>query len=446
MPVSGDVFSRGINAVNLIITILLMVLLSSCEREDPVPEPPSIPLPSLQTGTYVLSYNTFTSPDDVVIASVDSTYIEASIDYLVSRDADLSRGDVIVVWRAENEVPFIRRIIDKKNTGTYLRLKTEDADVSSVFRDADVVLSTVLKIFNDNPFLPPYERYSNDNVCHPAVIITHYPDGSQSAVTAEKLIAENPNWNILTSDMNVSMDTTFYIDGVKFDFNRTSATTNIGVNISLTVQNTLLRRFQCTSSGVSNIFANHTYECLGAVNTSHKTVFTTPVSYTLVFWAGEVPLAIDVNQESIVNIDFKSDAPLKFSSSVAFDSEYNIGSTYRSGWHPVKDISLRFQSDISDVAVTQAVNAQVVILAMNASSVNIFNDFYSGITVGYELLSTWKENNTEEGESQVVANGEFEFGGQVDNSDRILYWNIPAWNAPFNVVSTHLWTNTYEIP
>ncbi|MDE6715339.1 MAG: hypothetical protein K2J74_02530, partial [Muribaculaceae bacterium] len=107
----------------------------SCEKEDPVPAPPSFSLPSLQQGTYVLSYDTFGNPDDVVIASRDTMYIEANIDYLVSQGADLSRGDVIVVWRAIDEIPFIRRIVDKKNTGTVLRLTTEDADFGSVFQD-----------------------------------------------------------------------------------------------------------------------------------------------------------------------------------------------------------------------------------------------------------------------------------------------------------------------
>lgn len=441
------IFNSRIQFLDVILLLycgVVSLLCVSCEKEDPVPEPPSFSLPSLQQGTYVLSYDTFRSPDDVVVASRDSMYIEANIDYLVSQGADLSRGDVIVVWRAIDELPFIRRIIDKKNTGTVLRLTTEDADFGSVFQDADIIFSTTLKIFSDNPFLPPYVRYTHDNICHPAVIITHFSNGSSKAVTSDQLIMEDPDWNILTFDSDSDLDTTFVFNGVEFDFNRNFVVSNMGVEVQLSVQNTLLRRFECTSSGESSIFTTNTYKCDEAADASISSRFTTPTSYTLIYWAGPIPVAISVNQEVRLDIDFHSQAPLQFTTNVAFNTEYNIGSSYRSGWRPVKDVSLRFQSDVDSVKVSDQVGAETSITTLNASKVGIYNDFYSDITVGYSIISSWEKTSIN-GDEVAKSSAEFWFGGSVSGNNYITAWEIPQWREPFNVVSATAWDTWFPL-
>ncbi|MCH5215716.1 MAG: hypothetical protein J1F10_02145 [Muribaculaceae bacterium] len=422
----------------LICYVVVILMLAACENEEPVRMPPAFSLPTLQEGTYVFSFDTFRNPDDVVIASGDTTFIEANLEYLISRNVDLSRGDVIVVWRAMDEIPFIRRIIDKKNTGTVLRLTTKDADFGSVFQDADVMFTSSLKIFSSNPNEAPYIRYTNDNICHPAVVITHYNDGKSVATSADELISENPDWNILTYDAVSGLDTTIVSDGVIFDFNRNSVVSNIGLEVELTVQNTLLRRFECFSMGASSIVATNSFSCQTPTSTTFNNRFTTPTSYTLIYWAGPIPVAISVNQEVRIYIDFKSDAPIAFSTNATFDSDYKIGLAYRSGWNPIRDVSLRFQSDVENVNLSDRIVAETSLNAVNVSKVGIYNDFYSDVTVGYAISSSW-DTIVENDKTFATSTAEFIFGGTVSANNAITAWEIPKWSEPFNVISTLAW-------
>ncbi|MDE6715037.1 MAG: hypothetical protein K2J74_00970, partial [Muribaculaceae bacterium] len=285
---------------------------------------------------------------------------------------------------------------------------------------------------------------THDNICHPAVVITHFRNGSTKAVTSDQLIIENPDWNILTFDSDSGLDTTIVVNGLELDFNRNFVVSNMGVQVELSVQNTLLRRFECTSSGESSIFTTNTYKCQEAVDASFTNRFTTPTSYTLIYWAGPIPVAISVNQEVNLDIDFHSKSPLQFTTNVAFDSEYNIGLAYRSGWHPVKDVSLRFQSDVDSVEVSGAVSAETAITTLSVSKVGIYNDFFSEVTVGYSIRSFW-EKAVVNGSDVAASSAEFWFGGSVAGTNKIDTWEIPLWHEPFNVVSTTAWDTWFPI-
>ena len=82
--------------------LLLAMFLWSCSDDDGNNGGTS----TTDSKVYVMCYNDFLDPSDVLITAQDTSVITVSKPYATTKGLTMKKGDKIVVWRSVNELPF----------------------------------------------------------------------------------------------------------------------------------------------------------------------------------------------------------------------------------------------------------------------------------------------------------------------------------------------------
>lgn len=422
--------------IAVLLGVIAVLSLVSCEDDDPPTYDPQFDVPTAAQNVVVLSYNEFQHATDVVIASDDTTRMEVSVDYLLSIDADISKQDYICVWRTKNTEPFVRKVTSVKNTGKVLALNTEDADISAVFEDADVELLMTLRVFEPKVPGDIYTRYSDDNIIHPAVVITQDEQGDVAAYSAEELMAIDPQWNIISIDRDMSVTDE---SNMPVTVKSGHISVNSGMSIVLTIDNHKLRRYECVADGTMSIdaVANIRGERHASNQTSKELISQMPV-YTLVYWVGKVPIGVRVETSSGMEIESENTSNLLFDLPMKFNADFRIGSLFRTNWSAVKDIASAVDAMPQNVALGSGIDASSTFGVYVVNKVTIYDDIVTSVKFGHSISTTWKSDGT-----NVDSTGRFRFGGTVDDSVNIAWWNLDSWNSQFCIIDTYLWRNIF---
>ena len=421
---------RIIFSIAVLVSSLFFV---SCEEDGPVIIDPVFGPPKMADNSVVLSYNEFLHQDDVVIVSEDSTKINVNLDYLIKKGIDIKKGDVVCIWRTENTAPFIRKVVKRKNTGTVISMVTEKADVSMLIEDADVVLKSDLMVNYFNETTTPYKKYSIDNVCHPAVIIWNDPKtGEPKSVTADDLIKQNRSWNIM--DSTVLLNSKFSGENLSISLTDGSIYLNSGINVSFTINDCKLRRYDCVSTGEININTLMKVNGKNVQERGEVSLYENLGPYTIVFWLGEMPMPVTVDASVHVDLKLEKNAPILFELPMVVDAKYNIGSMFRTIWTPIKDISTKYRSDFEKVTAEKGIEAYSVYTVRIKHKGRIFEDIVSSSTFGYNVSAKWE--SVPEGIHSVA---DFTIFGDVNNNAYGANWLISDWDEEFLVVNSQLW-------
>lgn len=261
----------------------------------------------------VFSYDKFLTPEDVEIMSADTTVISVSRDFVESQEIAVEAGKAVCIWRTMDTEPFIRIITGVTDNGSKLILTTEPGDMGDMWNNLDIKMDTELYV--DNAAQAPrrrsratnavegvnYNRYMDaDSVLHPAVIIiedttTSRSSGQNMVYTAEELMADNASFKFLNIHLN-----NFYVyiplgDNSKFFIKDFFFKAESSLNISAKVRWFKLKNFECSVSG----FVETGLTAGVQVKSSNKLKKDIEIakfpSYTAVFWAGPIPVAVRMN-------------------------------------------------------------------------------------------------------------------------------------------------------
>lgn len=161
--------------------MMFIATLLSCSDDDG-PGNGSGDKPTADTAqVIVLSHDKFLNSSDVLVSS-DTSYITVSKPYLKTIDKEITDSSFVVVWRANNELPFVRLILSTSDAGNNrLKVNIGPADFAQVIPPGEYNLTSDLYInpdekarTNDGGINSNYYREevtADSIVYHPVAII-----------------------------------------------------------------------------------------------------------------------------------------------------------------------------------------------------------------------------------------------------------------------------------
>lgn len=129
--------------------MMFTATLLSCSDDDG-PGNGSGDKPTADTAqVIVLSHDKFLNSSDVLVSS-DTSYITVSKPYLKTIDKEITDSSFVVVWRANNELPFVRLILSTSDAGNNrLKVNIGPADFAQVIPPGEYNLTSDLYINPD---------------------------------------------------------------------------------------------------------------------------------------------------------------------------------------------------------------------------------------------------------------------------------------------------------
>lgn len=370
-----------------VLTLALLPFLTACQ-EDGTAGNNTPPTPSTeQADTFQvipLTFDRFFTPGDVLV-SADTSYITVSKIYLEKLGYQVKDSDRIVVWRANNELPFVKKVRGMSSiSDNRYKIDLDYACYDDVFPggkytfDTSYYLNTsVNPRTNEGGINEEYyaEKISDDStVLHPvAVFKTPGQDDRVNSsdidgVTAdielppctmmEDLPKYNFDWKITIFSIKFSSfnwykdlvgdSTSFFNIG----FGAKKVEVNAKAGLRFTVDGTWektkfvgelnrstykLNDFYLGAYGSLNIEADPQFNVRGVYKLSKKekekwtvTLFQLP-SLTSVFWVGVVPVTISSTPRIILRAEPTIDGRISAGTTIKLGGEFNAGIQWRKG-------------------------------------------------------------------------------------------------------------------
>ena len=414
----------------------------------------------------VFSYDKFLTPEDVEIMSADTTVISVSRDFVESQEIAVEAGKAVCIWRTMDTEPFIRIITGVTDNGSKLILTTEPGDMGDMWNNLDIKMDTELYV--DNAAQAPrrrsratnavegvnYNRYMDaDSVLHPAVIIvedttTSRSSGQNMVYTAEELMADNASFkflNIHLNNFNVNIplgdNSKFFIKN--FFFNAESS-----LNISAKVRWFKLKNFECSVSG----FVETGLTAGVQVKSSNKLKKDIEIakfpSYTAVFWAGPIPVAVRMNSGiKWANVaEFSAQGTISAQAYVRAD--YKEGVRYSGGWSSINSSSVTSSADLDKIET--ALKGTLTSGIFLYSNVMLYGCAGPELSMGPSIeanvtaAATVKDDKTT---LSLSTDGSIDLGGEIGAKIKIWKWTIGSWSKKFSFWKKELWNyeTSYEI-
>ncbi|MDY4058848.1 MAG: hypothetical protein SOY63_03470 [Alloprevotella sp.] len=410
----------------------------------------------------VFSYDKFLTPEDVEIMSADTTVISVSRDFVESQEIAVEAGKAVCIWRTMDTEPFIRIITGVTDNGSKLILTTEPGDMGDMWNNLDIKMDTELYV--DNAAQAPrrrsratnavegvnYNRYMDaDSVLHPAVIIvedttTSRSSGQNIVYTAEELMADNASFkflNIHLNNFNVNIplgdNSKFFIKN--FFFNAESS-----LNISAKVRWFKLKNFECSVSG----FVETGLTAGVQVKSSNKLKKDIEIakfpSYTAVFWAGPIPVAVRMNSGiKWANVaEFSAQGTISAQASVRAD--YKEGVRYSGGWSSINSSSVTSSAGLDKIET--ALKGTLTSGIFLYSNVMLYGCAGPELSMGPSIKANVTAEATVKDDKTTLSlstDGSINLGGEIGAKIKIWKWTIGSWSKKFSFWKKELWD--YEI-
>lgn len=157
--------------------LLLAMFLWSCSDDDGNNGGTS----TTDSKVYVMCYNDFLDPSDVLITAQDTSVITVSKPYATTKGLTMKKGDKIVVWRSVNELPFCKTVENANyDNNNRVVLNLSACTYDEIIPDGHFILSSDLYTDKNQPArtndgsineMHYVEKTDSGNVYHPAAII-----------------------------------------------------------------------------------------------------------------------------------------------------------------------------------------------------------------------------------------------------------------------------------
>lgn len=451
------------------IVIATAITSQSCSNEDNIiskNETSANDTPSDTTGL-VFSYDKFLTAGDVKIESADTTLISVSERFLRSQNIKVDKDKAVCIWRTMDTTPFVRIIKEYKQQGNRLILTTKSGDLGDMFSSKDLKMNT--EIYVDEKAPSPavstraggkkgvnYNRYTDSkNVLHPAVILVRTPGemvaGTRAVTTkvytAEKIVEDNASFKFLNIHTNrhnfrVGNDNAyFFIKDLAFN-------AESSFNIDASIRWFKLRYFKCYVDG----YANSSFTSGFALEAKGKKSFEQNAlsfpSYTAVFWAGPIPVAVTLESGIKLAGKIEASARLSVSTDFKFDASYKQGVQYirGDGWNVIKDSHSSASANFKGLTAQGTIKAKAGVYLY--AGLMLYGcagpELSIGPSIGADATASHTLLNGKPALS-ISTKGSLQLGGEVAAKLKIWKWNLLSWNKDFTFWEKELWNKKYTL-
>lgn len=438
------------------LTFLALFLVSltvmSCDSDDNNDDFPDPPIEKgeieLAENAKALNYFDFINPGDVEILDDDTARIRVSRAYLDKIETNINKDDVLSIWRSIDTPPFIRKVSSVSANGENVILTTTWGTLADLIKHGDFMLSTELYVNYAEE--SPENRYSNDGVYHPSVVIFGDTDADnvKKYATAEELLAQEATWHIFNKDgtTNFSIEEEGIRIGLKDVKTHTALDLEIGINISWF----RLRNFDCYFKGEYKLDGPIFIEW-DVKNKSTGGEY--PVAYyppvIVIFPIGPFHISVMVMPTLTVESDAHAKGTIGITLPMTFEASFKLGPSYARdrGWNFYKEFNHSFNCHVDKTNVTYSGELAASTGIYFKTEVNIAycgGPFVKvGPSVSTELAASVVTGS--DYQFKINTNGKFKFGGKAGAELRILGYSLGKWETEYNLVDKNIWNKEFVV-
>ena len=445
---------------------MLALNFSACSKEDDI-EPPH---EDTSKEPIVMSFDTFTNMDDVVITDADTTTISVSKEYLekMNYKFDIKGDDAIpvTIWRTIGTSPFVRNVTKSVEQGDRVILTTVSGDLGDVLPDNDLKLDTDIYVdFSKSAVVTRggtdvdnYNRYvDNEGVIHPAVIILDEEGNEGSSLTdsgidqsgdtyytAADLAMSNADFRIINVDMNLGNHSiTSPEKELKFYMKNSNLKAKAGVRINIKTKSFKLKEFECAVYGDFGLDFTYGIESKATIKKWEKEEDIAKFhGYTYVFWIGCVPVAITFNAGVTMGATAELSASCQFETSMKLHADYDAGVYYSGGWNQRSSAHSSASAEfniIKPLAVTAEASAGIEVF----TELKLYDCAGPRITFGPSVEASLSASfNVVEKQLEFSTEGGVNVGGKYGVEMKILKWQLASWQQKYSLFKKNLWNYT----
>lgn len=451
------------NLLSMLAVAAVALFAASCSNEEPSAAIEQNPVNEdvvIADNVVVLSHENGLTAPDVNIVSADSATISVNNGYLNREGVTLSKGDAVCIWRAVDELPFVRIVDNVTNDGANTTITSHAGTVADLIKDGELTMSCENYV---NPNAEADARYvSDDNTYHPAVVIL---DGEESAYATAEEIASRAfeiDRTFQLYDKTIAVNKTFATKNgeLMFRINSGYVRPQFDLDFYLRIESFKIQDFHAYAIGRLDVSLPMTFTIdvekqYDVENTLidkefviDKELFNSP-KLSFIFKIGVVPVTITVNAGIDLKAHFDAAAHLEASLPFRYNGELTIGPKYNAsaGWSLYRDFKQTRSSVLKDLKVDGEAHANADAAIYARLKASVYGSVGPQVKVGPHITAgILVEGSYTDQYLQVQSKGVFAIEGSAGAGIEILGYNLKDWNKDFTIYKTNLWNWTKSLP
>lgn len=431
---------------------------------------------------YQLIYNKFHSPNDVQIVTPDTVGITVDAELLKEINADIKPGNVVSIWRAKEEIPFMRRVQSVSNEGNTVKLQTCKVELCEVLKEAHLEFDTevyqksgVQSRCADGGVNDEYYRSDNDGVLHPVAIWYHSKeegkqmleqtsraggasipvfgeDVRRTVVIDEQLptsrgqvnlgIKVEPTLEDFTFPIVENGDTvaSFGMQGAEFKF-----------------EGGLHARLDCSLwSGIKCLEVGPYYSLEGKMDVGLKVAkelakkekeidLAQFSGVSTSFWVGPFPVVIEFAPSLYFGTSFQAKAEGFMGAKLSFSGDHHTYATYKDGRWGLDNNGKPFEFK-AEPYLGGKLSAEFKAGVYLKGACKLYGCAGPKVSVGpYFKAKAEVERTVLDNNFKASAEASVGLGGEVGAEVKIWKWSLANWKTPFSIVESQILKKDFDL-
>lgn len=429
---------------------IVAVAFTSCSNDEPSVNAPSTQdAVQINKAVKVLSYENFATPSDVTIENADSSNIAVSSTMLEAQSIKLEAGDVVCIWRAIDQEPFVRIIDNVSYDSSKTSFTSHAGTLADVLQDGEFNFSC--EAFVDPSATNAEARYMSDaHTYHPAVVIMSDTENNAKTeyATAEELVARadySKNFTLYSNNIAINKSYTAADGKIQYGISNGYIKPNLNLDFYVNVSAFKIKQFHAYANG-----SLATSVPLYVKGNATKTWSTDQTLYkfnklTYVFKIGVVPVTLTIDAKILLNASATVTGQFSATMPVNYNASFSIGPNYlsESGWSLYKTFSHSGFGSLKQLTVSgqATLNATAAVYADVAAT--IYGCAGPTLKIGPKLTTSnvvTASYASSTATFNLTSKGNIAIDGTVGAKLSILGYKLADWNKAFTLYQKQLWS------
>lgn len=433
---------------------------------------------------YPLLYTNFQNAHDVEITAADTSSMVVKSALLDAMQVELEPGNVISVWTAPEDIPFMRRIEAISKEGGNLRLHTRNVGLDEVLKEAHLEFDS--QVYTNADELPRLadgtinDRFylsEHDGVYHPTALWYHTQQ-EDARLRGRMLTRGAADEEVLA--LGYDRERTLIVE----DMGQTRGSLDLGVNFKAEVSNMtrpivvaedtiasiglqkakfafnggLHARLDCSFwNGIERFEVGPYYSIEGNLKAGismKSDLFDLKKEYTIAecqgftscFWVGPVPVVVSFTPSLVFNAELSGSAKGAIGAEVSFKGSHHTYACYErnDGWY-LDEGGEDFHYDVKPYAGgSLGVEFQTGLYAKAA--VSLYGVAGPTVSAGpYFKAAAEASVDYVKGDIAAKVSASVGLGGKVGAKLSIWRWSLAKWEMPFNLLEKEILNKTFSL-
>lgn len=431
---------------------LVSLTVTSCDNDDNndyPDDPPPIEKGEIEfaENAKALNYFDFIDPNDVEILDDDTIQIRVSQAYLDKIGTSINKDDVLSIWRSIDTPSFIRKVSSVSANGEDVILTTIQGTLADLIEHGDFMLNTELYVNYAEE--SPENRYSNDGVYHPSVVIFENTEANgKKYATAEELLTQDATWHIFNKDGTTNYS--FGIDEIRLGLKDVKTHTALDLEIGINISWFRLRNFDCYFKGEYKLDGPMFIEWeVKSKSTSGEAILAVYPPVTVIFPIGPFHISVMVLPTLVMDYDAHAKGTIDITLPLTFESSFKLGPSYARGrgWNFYKEFNHSFNCHVDKTNVTYSGDLAASMGIYFKTEVNIAYCGGPYVKVGPSVSTELAASVVTGSDYQfkINTNGKFKLGGKVGAELKIIGYSLGKWETEYNLVEKDVWNKEFVV-